>query len=95
MTTSSSLKVGLFLRRGHLLLNSAPNEGDGMDFGFDGTELNYAWYTNTVEIYDASHPVAVGPFTLLVQPGPAHHSVMLPLKVTLIPSLLISLRLIV
>ncbi|HQU40954.1 MAG TPA: hypothetical protein PLI89_13875, partial [Chitinophagales bacterium] len=48
---------------GHLLLNSAPNEGDGMDFGFDGTELNYAWYTNTAEIYDASHPVAVGPFT--------------------------------
>ncbi|MCB9021558.1 MAG: PKD domain-containing protein [Chitinophagales bacterium] len=47
---------------GHLLLNSAPNEGDGMDFGFDGTELVYSWYTNTAEIYDDAHPTIAGPF---------------------------------
>ena len=47
---------------GHLLLNSAPNEGDGMSFGFDGTTLNYSYFT---DIADAAtdHPIFDGPFT--------------------------------
>lgn len=48
---------------GHLLLNAAPNEGDGMSFGFDGTSLVYAYYTGTAGAVDAGHPIFVGPYT--------------------------------
>ncbi len=48
---------------GNLLLNSAPNEGDGMDFGFGGIHLNYSWYTSAVTAADAGHPVFAGPWT--------------------------------
>ncbi|MFN3939838.1 MAG: GEVED domain-containing protein, partial [Chitinophagales bacterium] len=47
---------------GRLLLNSAPNEGDGMSFGFDGTSLVYSYYTSTAEAA-TSHPIFDGPFT--------------------------------
>lgn len=50
---------------GHLLLNSAPNEDDGMSFGFDGTTLNYSDPSSSVTVVDAAHPIAVGPFTPL------------------------------
>ncbi|MBC8047638.1 MAG: hypothetical protein H7Y00_12635 [Fimbriimonadaceae bacterium] len=42
---------------GHLLLNSAPNEGGGMDFHFDGVTLEYSWYTGTAEATDEAHPI--------------------------------------
>ena len=48
---------------GHLLLNAAPNEGDGMDFGFEGTQLEYPWYSSSVDAADPLHPVWAGPFT--------------------------------
>ena len=48
---------------GHLFVNSAPNEGDGMSFHFGGVNLFYAYYTNTAEAFDASHPIFDGPFT--------------------------------
>lgn len=48
---------------GNLLLNSAPNEGDGMDFGFGGVDLDYAWYTGNVTAFDATHPIFNGPYT--------------------------------
>lgn len=48
---------------GHLLLNSSPDEGDGMSLGFGGTQLQYVWYTTDVEAYDVSHPIWSGPFT--------------------------------
>lgn len=48
---------------GHLFLNAAPNEGDGMSFLFDDTQLNYPWYTTTVAGVDPTHPVWSGPFT--------------------------------
>jgi len=47
---------------GHLFLNAAPNEGDGMDFGFDGISLNYPYYTSIGEAAD-SHPIFDGPYT--------------------------------
>ncbi|MEZ5013491.1 MAG: GEVED domain-containing protein [Chitinophagales bacterium] len=50
---------------GHLLINAAPNEGDGMSFGFDGVDLNYPWYTGTVNAVDPGHPIWSGPFTPL------------------------------
>jgi PKD repeat protein len=48
---------------GNLLLNSAPNEGDGMDFGFGGISLIYSWYTSAVTAADPAHPVFAGPWT--------------------------------
>ncbi|MEZ5013624.1 MAG: GEVED domain-containing protein [Chitinophagales bacterium] len=48
---------------GHLLLNAAPNEGDGMSFGFGGTELNYSYFTPDVTAADPAHPIFNGPFT--------------------------------
>lgn len=48
---------------GHLLLNAAPNEGDGMSFGFDGTNLIYSYFTNNAEAADPGHPIFAGPFT--------------------------------
>ncbi|MBP9548253.1 MAG: hypothetical protein KBE86_03785, partial [Chitinophagales bacterium] len=48
---------------GHLFLNSAPNEGDGMSFLFDGVNLDYAWFTSTASEGDPTHPIFDGPFT--------------------------------
>lgn len=48
---------------GKLLLNSAPNEGDGMSFGFDGTTLTYPYFTSNATAVDAAHPIFNGPFT--------------------------------
>jgi len=48
---------------GKLLLNSAPNEGDGMSFGFGGTTLTYSYYTSNATAVDALHPIFNGPFT--------------------------------
>ncbi len=49
---------------GSLIINSAPNEGDGMDFGFGGTVLNYGGptFNSNVEA-DAAHPAIAGPNT--------------------------------
>ncbi len=48
---------------GKLLLNSAPNEGDGMSFGFGGTSLVYDGGAGSVQAFDAGHPIFSGPFT--------------------------------
>ena len=49
---------------GRLLLNSAPNEGSSMDFGFGGTNLVYGGvYANDVTVVDPLHPAIVGPNT--------------------------------
>ncbi len=46
---------------GSLLLNSAPNEGGDMDFGFDGSTLVYADASGSVDVADLLHPAYVGP----------------------------------
>ncbi len=49
---------------GRLLLNSAPNEGTDMEFGFDGTLLDYTpgpSYVDMGEIVDLTHPAYLGP----------------------------------
>ncbi len=46
---------------GSLLLNSAPNEGGDMDFGFDGSTLIYADASGSVDVADMAHPAYVGP----------------------------------
>jgi hypothetical protein len=46
---------------GRLFLNAAPNEGNGMDYGF-GVSLNYPNFVNNVVAADAGHPIFNGPF---------------------------------
>jgi hypothetical protein len=52
---------------GNLFLNAAPNEGDGMDWGFWGVQLQYGGNTSSgqVEPTDLNHPIFAGPFTPL------------------------------
>lgn len=47
---------------GKLFLNAAPNEGDGMSFGFDGTSLVYPYFTGTASAA-TTHAIFDGPFT--------------------------------
>jgi hypothetical protein len=55
---------------GNLFLNSAPNEGDGMDWGFWGVKLQYdnnsPNFISTVEATDPLHPIFTGPFTPVI-----------------------------
>jgi hypothetical protein len=51
---------------GALLLNSAPNQGSNIDFGFGGVTLTYPSFTGTVTAVDATHPIFIGPFTPVV-----------------------------
>ncbi len=48
---------------GHLLINSAPNEGDGMSLGFGGTLLYYPWETYDILASDPLQPVWFGPYS--------------------------------
>jgi hypothetical protein len=48
---------------GSLILNSAPNEGGDIDFGFDGTTLVYADASSSVDVVDLTHPAYLGPNT--------------------------------
>ena len=54
-----------FVSRGvRLLLNSAPNQGGNIDFGFEGTSLLYGNNaSSTATAVDASHPIFQGPHT--------------------------------
>ncbi|MFT5821857.1 MAG: gliding motility-associated-like protein [Crocinitomix sp.] len=49
---------------GRLLLNSAPNEGGDINFGFDGTTMEYdgsSTYASSVTVIDPAHPAQLGP----------------------------------
>lgn len=48
---------------GSLFLNAAPNEGDGMSFGFGGVSLVYGFSQNPVSAVNSSHPIFIGPFS--------------------------------
>ncbi|MCC6473479.1 MAG: Ig-like domain-containing protein, partial [Burkholderiales bacterium] len=48
-------------RGNSLFLNAAPNEGDGMSFGFGGVELRYSDSSGTGTIVDLDHPIFQGP----------------------------------
>ncbi|MGE0020968.1 MAG: T9SS type A sorting domain-containing protein [Draconibacterium sp.] len=49
---------------GTLFLNAAPNEGDGMNWGFWGITLQYnsGPYSGNVKAVDINHPIFTGPF---------------------------------
>ncbi|MBZ0113667.1 MAG: hypothetical protein K8J08_14475 [Thermoanaerobaculia bacterium] len=51
---------------GRLLLNSAPNEGGNINFGFGGITLQNGFFADGVTAADASHPVFQGPLTPVV-----------------------------
>ncbi|RIH66068.1 HYR domain-containing protein [Mariniphaga sediminis] len=51
---------------GHLFLNAAPNEGDGMNWGFWGVELNYPSSSGSAEAAAPEHPIFAGPFTPVI-----------------------------
>lgn len=63
LTENGSFVENWVASGGHLLLNSAPSEGDGMDFGFGGVDLQYAYYTGNVTAEDPGHPIFNGPWT--------------------------------
>ncbi len=63
LTANMATIEGWVAAGGNLLLNSAPNEGDGMSFGFGGTSLVYSYYTSDATAVDAGHPIFNGPFT--------------------------------
>ena len=46
---------------GSLFLNAAPNERDGMNFGFGGVSLVYPGYTDSVKAVDGTHAIFNGP----------------------------------
>ena len=46
---------------GSILINSAPNEGGDINFGFGGTTLNYVSFEFSVTGVDPAHPVFAGP----------------------------------
>jgi len=48
---------------GCLLINAAPNEGDGMSYGFGGVTLTYPGFSSTAVAVDPGHPIFNGPFT--------------------------------
>lgn len=45
-----------------VLINSAPNEGDGMSYGFGGVSLVYSDSSNTAVAIDPLHAIFQGPF---------------------------------
>jgi len=47
---------------GALLLNSAPNQGGNINFGFGGITLNHPTFNNNVVAANPSHPVFLGPY---------------------------------
>ncbi len=47
---------------GRLFLNAAPNEGDGMSFGFGGVQLTYSDSGEVGSAVDGTHPIWNGPF---------------------------------
>jgi len=47
---------------GHLFMNSAPNEGDGMNYGFGGVILTYWGGSNDVQAAMPAHPIFNGPY---------------------------------
>lgn len=60
--TANRTQIEAFVSAGgRLLLNSAPNEGGNIDFGFGGVTLTYPEHSGSVVAANASHPVFAGP----------------------------------
>ena len=60
ITVNLSLVQNWVSNGGSLFINAAPNEGNGMDFGF-GVSNNYSQSSGSATAADASHPIFLGP----------------------------------
>lgn len=49
---------------GHLIINSAPNQGGNIDFGFGGVTLTNGLHSGTVEAANPTHSVFTGPLSV-------------------------------
>ena len=47
---------------GRLFINAAPNQGGNIDFGFNGTLLNYSSASNTANAVNVNDPIFLGPY---------------------------------
>jgi subtilase family serine protease len=55
-------QIETFVAAGNtVFINSAPNQGSGMDFGFGGVSLVYPDFTNTATAADTLHSIFQGP----------------------------------
>ncbi|WP_232364997.1 PEP-CTERM sorting domain-containing protein [Salinimonas marina] len=59
-TNSTAMQDWVF-GGGRIFINAAPNEGDGMDFGF-GVSLHYPVYDNDVYGVNPAHAIFEGPY---------------------------------
>ena len=60
--TANRTQIEAFVSAGgRLLLNSAPNEGSNIDFGFGGVTLTFPGLSASVVAANATHPVFAGP----------------------------------
>jgi hypothetical protein len=57
-----------------VLINSAPNEGDGMSFGF-GVDLIYEVFSDEVEAVNSSHPIFVATDSTEFRGGSFGHAI--------------------
>ena len=65
--TANRVQIEAFVNAGgNLLLNSAPNVGGNINFGFGGVTLTNAVFTRSVTAFDVTHPVFIGPATPVV-----------------------------
>jgi Tol biopolymer transport system component len=63
LATHLPLIEGWVSAGGRLFLNAAPDQGDGMSFGFGGVTLVYPSLSGTGVAFDPFHPIFAGPFT--------------------------------
>lgn len=57
LTTNIAVLENWVNRGGKLFINSAPNEGGNIDFGFGGSTLVYSYYSPSVTSNIPSHPI--------------------------------------
>jgi hypothetical protein len=56
-STHQTLVQNWVANGGNLLINAAPNEGNGMSFGFGGVNLNYPQFSGSATAVDPLHPI--------------------------------------
>jgi hypothetical protein len=62
LNSNQALIEGWVQNGGRLIINAAPNEGDGMNLGFGGISLNYWDGDGAGVAVDTNHPVYNGPY---------------------------------
>jgi hypothetical protein len=72
--TANHTRMESFVSGGRrVLINAAPNEGDGMSFGF-GVTLQFEYYTDSVEAVTSTHPIFAAADTTIFTGGSFGHA---------------------